>query len=137
MIDPALLQAYGETEYRVDAAPPLVLRVGRAHPGLAACYARLGVDCAAFLTACNPFSRRLADAENAVRQACLRQLLAHDGRTWLPGAGRHPDGAWPAEPSVFVPGLAREEASAIGRLFEQNAVVWCGADAVPQLVLLR
>ena len=34
-------------------------------------------------------------------------------------------------------GLALEHAKAIARRFEQNAIVWAAADAIPRLVLLR
>jgi hypothetical protein len=35
-----------------------------------------------------------------------------------------------------VLGLALEAAKSLGRRHEQNAVVWSGPDAVPQLVML-
>jgi len=36
-----------------------------------------------------------------------------------------------------VPGLARAAAQELGRQFQQNAIIWAGADAVPELILLR
>jgi len=36
-----------------------------------------------------------------------------------------------------VPGLSLEASKSLGARFEQNAIVWSGADAVPQLILLR
>lgn len=36
----------------------------------------------------------------------------------------------------LVLGLALEAAKSLGNAYEQNAVIWCGADAVPNLVLL-
>ena len=32
--------------------------------------------------------------------------------------------------------MGLEEAKVLGCRYEQNAVVWCGVDAVPQLILL-
>jgi len=136
MIDPATLRAYRETEYRVEAPYPLVLRIGLADPDLLALYRAAGVDCAALVTACNPRSRRLPQAQNARREAALRAGLLRDGWRFLPASGAHPAGGWPAEPGVFVPGLGRDAACALGRAWAQAAIVWCGADAVPQLVLL-
>jgi hypothetical protein len=34
-------------------------------------------------------------------------------------------------------GVTRRAAQALGRQFEQNAIVWAGAAAVPELILLR
>jgi hypothetical protein len=34
-------------------------------------------------------------------------------------------------------GLSLEAAKALGKKYDQNAVVWCGPDAIPELVLLR
>jgi hypothetical protein len=34
-------------------------------------------------------------------------------------------------------GISRQQAMDLGDRLEQNAIVWCGPDAVPELVLLR
>ena len=39
--------------------------------------------------------------------------------------------------AILVLGLALEAAKSLGNAYEQNAVIWCGPDAVPSLVLLR
>jgi hypothetical protein len=36
-----------------------------------------------------------------------------------------------------VLGMALDAAQEVGRRYGQNAIVWAGADAVPELVLLR
>jgi hypothetical protein len=36
-----------------------------------------------------------------------------------------------------VPGLTRTAAQQLGRQFEQNAIIWADADAIPELILLR
>jgi len=51
--------------------------------------------------------------------------------------GQHPSNRWAPEPSFLVLGLSLEAAKALGSRHEQNAIVWCGIDATPQLVLLR
>jgi hypothetical protein len=42
----------------------------------------------------------------------------------------------PGEPSFLAFGLALEASKTLGKAYEQNAIIWCGADAVPNLVLL-
>jgi hypothetical protein len=66
----------------------------------------------------------------------LQQILAA-GLVAIPGIGQHPTGSWPGEPSYLVPGLARAAALELGRQFAQNALIWAGDDAVPELILLK
>jgi hypothetical protein len=44
---------------------------------------------------------------------------------------------WPAERSYFALDLGLEAARVIGIDLDQDAIVWVGADAIPQLILLR
>ncbi|CAJ91434.1 DUF3293 domain-containing protein [Cupriavidus necator] len=136
-IDDATLQAYRETHYRVLGDLPMVLRVDQPSAPLAALHRALGVAASAFITAANPFSLRCDDDTNAKRQQALAQDLARMGLRAIEAAGEHPRNGWPAEPSFLVPGLSLADARALGEKYEQNAVVWSGADAVPRLVLLR
>ena len=64
-------------------------------------------------------------------------MLEQRGLPYLTGAGCDPKQAWPAEPSYLILGTPLAEARAIGHELRQNAIVWCGADCVPQLILLR
>jgi hypothetical protein len=140
-LPPALVQAYRETYYQVNAGPadlpPCVLRVDEVSNSLAALHKNLGVDCSAFVTACNPWSENLVDKENVKRMDKLRQLLRTRSLRWLEGVGQHPGNLWPGEPSVLVWGLSLAAAKVLAQDFEQNTFVWSGADARPQLVLLR
>lgn len=136
-IDAATLRAYRETHYRVLGDTPVTLRIDQPSAALAALHQAHGVDCSAFITAANPFSQRCDDDANARRQQALAQELSALGWRTIEAAGEHPDNDWPAEPSFLVPGLPLAEARALGDKYQQNAVVWSGADAVPRLVLLR
>jgi len=136
VIPPEIIQAYLQTEYHVHGNPPLTLRIGEPNAGLAALHAAAGVDCSAFITAWNPLSQRLPDTENAARQDALAAELRRRGLGYLEGRGQHPVDAW-GEASFLVPGLDLQAARALGSAYGQNALVWSGADAVPQLILLR
>ncbi|CAM5788508.1 MAG: DUF3293 domain-containing protein [Burkholderiales bacterium] len=137
IIDPGTIQAYRETEYRVLGGQPFTLRVGKVCADLLAAHKLHQVDGSAFLTACNPFSQRSGDAANANRQAELAAELTRRGLTFAPGIGQHPSNDWPGEDGSLVFGLDLEAAKALGARFEQNALIWSGADGVPQLILLR
>jgi hypothetical protein len=137
--------AYRNTDYVVEAVSgqgvgggehSLVLRVDIASQELRALHRRYGVDCSCFITACNPFSQPLDEQTNLRRQEALAAELRRRSLAFLPGAGRHPSNDWPPEPSFLVLGLALEASKNLGRHYEQNAIVWAGADVVPRLITL-
>jgi Protein of unknown function (DUF3293) len=136
-IDPSTVQAYLETEYHVHAQPPFTLRAGQFSAELLRLQERKGTDSSAYVTACNPFSQLLDEAANAVRQASLARELTSRNLDSLSGVGKHPDSSWPGEDSFLIMGLSLEAAKDLGVRLEQNAILWAGADAVPQLILLR
>jgi hypothetical protein len=137
LVSSALITAYGETEYRVMADRPFVLRIDEPCPELLDLYRSSKLACAAFITACNPYSRAVSDSENTERQMELAKELRNRSLKFLDGVGEHPSGDWPSEASYLVLGLSLEAAKSLGQRYEQNAIVWCGADGVPKLVLLR
>lgn len=135
-IPPSLIENYVETRYCVFGKAPFVLHIGTASPELEALYCQSNIDSAAFITACNPYSLPLEDAANTARQTALMEELKQRGLSFFAGEGRHPSGDW-SEPSYLVLNLSLDAAKELGRRYEQNAVVWCGVDAVPELVLIR
>lgn len=137
IIDPATRQAYLQTHYCVHGQTPLTLQVGVASPQLAALYKAQHVDSCAFITACNPWSQLLGASANAGRQQALASELRQRSLKSADGVGQHPSGQWPGEASFLVWGLSLEAAKALGVRHEQNAIVWCGPDAMPQLICLR
>ena len=137
VIDPQTLAAYRETDYHVDSDAPFTLRIGAASSALTALHAAHRVSGSAFITACNPLGRRLDATQNTHQQAALAAELEECGYPVLRGTGLDPTGAWPGEPSFLVLGMGLEAARSLGRQFRQNAIVWSGADATPQLILLR
>ena len=137
VIDPRVIQAYLETEYRVHGEPHFTLRVGQASADLLFAHQRQRVDCSVYLTAWNPFSKSTDDVSNVARQAELAEELSRRGLMFLPGVGQHPSNGWPGEDSFLVFGLTLEAAKALGTRLEQNGFVWSSANAVPQLILLR
>ncbi len=130
-----LARAYLSTTYRVDApAGPIELRIGQASGALDRLLRQRGVRTWAFVTACNPYSLRLPDWRNLVRQRRLRTLCRQLGFSALPGAGVGDVPGWPPEPSLLVLGIARARARRLARLFAQNAIVAGRRGRVPELV---
>ena len=116
---------------------PLSLTVGVASEALTALHRFYRVESSVFVTACNPFSQQFTDLDNARRQATLASQLKHQDLFFIDGIGQHLSNQWPGEPSFLVLGISREAAKALAIQHGQNAIIWCGLDAVPELVLLR
>ena len=133
----ATIQAYLETHYRVLGPAPTTLKIGEANTTLAAIHDANGARRSAFITAWNPLSQKVGDPVNVRRLDALARELTRRGLTFIEGIGEHPSNNWPGEPSFLVLGVSLEDAKSLGVDHGQNAVVWCGGDAVPQLILLR
>jgi len=131
------ITAYLETHFHVAASQPFTLKIGVPSEALAAMHKAQHSDSSAFITACNPFGQAIDDSANAARQATLEQELKQRGLSYVEGLGQHPSNQWPGEASFLVFGLSREAAKVLGVHHGQNAVVWCGPYATPELVLLR
>ena len=133
-----LVAAYRAAEYRVTSDDQaFVLQIGQRSDELARKFELIGKAGATFITAENPFSQAASAEENATNHASLYQDLASTGAVIMEGAGQGEDPAWPAEASYLAIGISCEQACELGRKYQQNAIVWIGPDAVPELVLLR
>jgi hypothetical protein len=137
-IHPEKVRAYLATSYRLGhASSDIVLSIGEHSERLAALFASSGVDCGAFLTAFNPRGTVQPDASNECAHVELADLLRLHGTAAIEGSGSEEGTDWPVEKSWLALGLELEPSKAIGLHFDQDAIVWVGPDAVPQLILLR
>ena len=137
-IHPDKVRAYLATDYRLGhTAQDIVLTIGKRSDRLAALFATKGVNCGAFLTGYNPRGTLQPEAANQLAHAQLATQLEQLGHKVIAGAGSAKGTDWPAEKSYFALGMALEPAKAMGTHFDQDAIVWVGADAEPQLILLR
>lgn len=138
LVPEALVDAYRQTRFHVFAEPEgFCLRIGEHSPALAALLADRGAGIAAFITAENPASIPTSVDENARRQLALRADLEAIGALVISGEGQGTDPTWAPEASWLAIGITRDQACALGTAYGQNAIVCIGADAIPELVLLR
>ncbi len=123
-IELELWTAYEQTQFVVfDDRREVAIRAGCRNPKLDALLGRLDGTRWALLTAYNPDSIPVSKAENDQRQQQMIELIFAAGYSPLEGEGRDPQGLWPAEPSVLIPGIGRREAREIGRRFGQLTIV--------------
>jgi hypothetical protein len=134
---PELEKAYRNTRYWVFADPDkFFLTIGVPSHEIQSLFDRFNVSTATFITAYNPFSGPVSEAENEQAQVALKADLKRLGKAILYGEGAGADGCWPPEPSFLALGLSRRDAEALGRKYKQNAIVWISDGCVPELVML-
>jgi hypothetical protein len=130
-----LEDVYRSTNYVVrKSESEIVIRIGELCPALDQLLEENAAASWAFLTAWNPYSQQLADEENATRQILLLEELRSRGTTFFPGAGIDANGEWPPEESVLTIGIELDEATALAKRFEQNAIVFGWLGEPPRLV---
>jgi|GEM_PF-200940 len=119
--------AYRDTEYRVDEYPggTFTIRIGESPAELA------DVEWA-FVTACNPHSKPLSEAENNRRMAELENAVIGRWQHYR-GSGVARDSSW-REPSLLIVGICEPDAVELARRFGQNAIVAGGPGERARLV---
>jgi hypothetical protein len=138
LIEEDLVRAYRNTRYCVfDPNGSFELFIDRPSANLGELLKRGNWQSALFITAANPYSELLCEADNAVRHDELRDALHECAPSVIEGEGRGVDGNWPAERSFLALDVTHQKAIELGEAFQQNAVVWSADDTIPRLLLLR
>lgn len=88
----------------------------------------------AFITACNPFSKKLSAEENARRQKALINDITQDNYRFFFGYGADPSEKWEREESLLILDIKRQDALEIARKYEQNAFLFGRIGSVVELV---
>ena len=114
-----LWQAYRRSTYRVfSQAGAIDLRIGDAFPPLFTAASSLTI-----ITAWNPGSVLLSDAENRRQNENLRQAIRSRRVDFLEALGLPPrEEAWQPEESFCVFSLSLLEAIELGSMYQQNAI---------------
>ncbi|MDN3652692.1 DUF3293 domain-containing protein [Thalassotalea ponticola] len=134
-MDNQLLNAYLQTDYIIDDEIGLwVMNIGQKEPTLSRYLHRFDQPTAAFLTAYNPMSKRLTEAQNEQRHKQLIASLNKQNMKYLTGYGAGKDDSWPAEKSVFILNITKQQADQLALEFEQAAYVWVDEAANVRLI---
>ena len=139
-ISEELIAAYQQTIYRVlldGASPDIDLRVGARSAAMDSLLAERGLECAAFISSCNPRSHALSVAENLMRMQQFEDRLQALGWSFLAALGVPDNDSWAAEASTLVLGMDAAAAGSLAREFEQNAFVLVTPKAPAELVLVQ
>jgi hypothetical protein len=151
---PSLRDHYLRTTYRVTEVDPAIdIRVGEPCPALDALLKKHESGEAgdhpstfhvhpsparswAFITAWNPGSKKLDDAENRRRQEQLEAEVKQGGYVFYRGAGVPDEKGWQAEESMLILGIEPAEATRLGKKYGQVAIVMGTLNALPKLLFL-
>jgi hypothetical protein len=137
IIHPDLIQAYLETNFHVRSEKPFVIRIGELSAEINSLHQTKRVNSSCFITSCNPESKQFSQVENRTRLNALKSDKSLQDFELVEGLGQHPINSWEGEESFLVLGISLAKATEVGRKYDQNAIVWIGSDAIPQLILLR
>ncbi len=129
-----LYQAYYTTIYRIDLGDGFVdLTLGRKSIEILSLMKYRSAKQAAYLTAYNPRSYQRTLRENNHAQIALVQEIEKMGKAFLPGRSIDSFGLWPAEESYLVFDIDFPMACHLSRMFDQEAFIFIGSDAVARL----
>ncbi|HVZ14189.1 MAG TPA: DUF3293 domain-containing protein [Bauldia sp.] len=136
MLTDALIAAYRATDFVLfdTGDGEVVVNVGRRSAGFDRVLAARRAATAVIVTAYNPRSVVLPEAENRTRHAALTALLDRRGYDYALGEGRDPAGHWKAELECVVFGIPVEAGLDLARAFDQNAIVFVRRGEAPELV---
>lgn len=126
---------YRATTFRVETPDGHIdIRVGEKHAGIDALLSRHNATDWAYITAWNPGSRPLSADQNEVAHLTLRQTIRDRGFECYVGDGIPDNEGWAPERSVWIAGIGRAEAIALGMRFAQSAIVVGSFGEIAELV---
>jgi hypothetical protein len=135
MLTDKLIEAYRATDYVLfgAGARDITLNIGRSSAEFDRVLDARGAATAVIVTAYNPRSIVLSDAENRARHGELVASIERRGYDYALGEGRDPTGHWKAELECVVFGIPLEAGLDLARAFDQNAIVFIRRGAAPEL----
>jgi len=122
MIEPTLLEAYLNTTYEVYWDEKIIkLRIGEFNSKLEELLKVYDSKSWIFITAYNPYSKKLSTQENYLRHYQL--VREFSGYMTFVGVGKPDDESWEPESSILVLDLPDKIVDYLAGKYEQNAVV--------------
>tara|TARA_B100000035_G_scaffold311580_1_gene321373 strand:- start:14530 stop:15021 length:492 start_codon:yes stop_codon:yes gene_type:complete len=132
-----LLDSYSSANYHVYASSPFIMNIGKFSNELSKLMKDLNFLSASFITAFNPYSQKLDIQENRSRNKVLELKIQAMQFQYIKGDGRCINSKEVGEESFLVFGISKKEATLLGEESEQNAIVFCEGEAIPDLLLLK
>jgi hypothetical protein len=135
-IDQHTMQAYLKTTYTTEK-PDLSIKIAETNQPLNVFLFDNNSFSWAFVSASNPYSAMLSDAENELRHNDLIEKVKTMKLRFCEGKGIPADENWKAEKSLLILDISKQEAIEIGKAYNQNAIVFGKVNHAPELVFCR
>jgi Protein of unknown function (DUF3293) len=133
----SLQMAYQEAIYEVYFGQEIIqLSIGKHNLALDGLLSKHDGSSWALITAHNPYSQSLSARENQQRHQSFREFLLTLNLTIFDAVGKDKDGVWTPELSVLIVSIELIKAIALGRKFQQNAIVYGELGKPIQLIWL-
>ena len=134
-LNESLISAYKATSYIVWDSD-ICIRIGQPSQELDDLLEEHAYSEWCFITAWNPKSTPLTQQQNKANNQILEQELDQRGYSYFKGQGEADEGNWPAEESFLVLGTPKKNAIALGKQFEQHAILYGKHQQAAQLILI-
>ncbi len=131
MLNKELIESYKATTYRVTDLK-LDIRIGEKNKRLDFILENQIKKTWAFITAWNPESKLLSSEENKDRNDRLRSKLKVYQTFDSLGIPKNAD--WTPEESFFIIGINQENATQLGVMFKQNAILFGKKNEIARLI---
>lgn len=126
---------YQNAQYVVLSSPSIELSIGQRSIPLDQLLTKYQQSKACFITACNPWGKVQAEGFNHEKMTELEKDLLKTKLPYFHGFGSNSEGTW-GEESFLIIGIDKQDASQLGRQYEQNAIIWIVKEQVPELIWL-
>lgn len=133
MISTTLLEAYKATCFEIIQAK-IEIYIGKENKAFETFLIENEITNWCFITAWNPFSNALTNKQNIA----LNKSLSLDLKDYklFQAQGKDTIGSWPPEPSFFVANIIEDQAIALGKKYQQNAIVYGTIHETARLITL-
>jgi uncharacterized protein DUF3293 len=132
-IDQHVLEAYLNTVYTTEK-PKLSIKIGEINHPLNVFLFDNNSFYWAFVSASNPCSAVLSDAENDVRHKNMIEKVKTMNLRFCEGLGIPSENNWKDEKSLLILDISKKEAMKLGKAYNQNAIVYGKANKAPELL---
>lgn len=126
---------YQNAQYVVLSSPSIELSIGQRSIPLDQLLNKYQQSRACLITACNPWGKVQTESFNYEKMIQLEKDLIKTKLPYLHAFGSNSEGAW-REESFLIIGIDKQDASQLGRQYEQNAIIWIVKEQVPELIWL-
>lgn len=129
-------ELYRATDYHCpDAA--VTVKPGFSSETMARLTAGLPEKGYAFITAWNPGSEPVSSARNLKQNSMLEKIITQKQYIYFEAKGIPHQQGWQPEDSFLILGITRDDAAALGREFNQRAILYGRGAEPPQLLFME